>query len=67
MKSLIRSILKAFGLGMYLDVYLLKKRSEQGELKLSYDRMTKFYGEFIKSGDLVFDVGANLGNYAWVF
>ena len=30
-------------------------------------RMLKFYGQFFRRGDLVFDVGANIGEYAEMF
>ena len=62
MKKFIRGILR--GLGLYafaLDVenklITLFKKSERKE----------FYGQFIKSGDLVFDVGANKGNRTIIF
>jgi FkbM family methyltransferase len=31
------------------------------------ERMQKFYEQFIKSGNLCFDIGANVGNYSSVF
>ncbi|MBL4594288.1 MAG: FkbM family methyltransferase [Flavobacteriales bacterium] len=62
MRKLIRSVLR--GLGLYsftLDLenklITLFKKSERKE----------FYNEFIKSGDLVFDVGANKGNRTVIF
>lgn len=62
MKKILRSILR--GLGLYafaLDVenklITLFKKSERKE----------FYGQFIKPGDLVFDVGANKGNRTIIF
>jgi FkbM family methyltransferase len=62
MRKLIRNILR--GLGLYsftLDLenklITLFKKSERKE----------FYSEFIKSGDLVFDVGANKGNRTVIF
>lgn len=62
MRKLIRSILR--GLGLYsftLDLenklITLFKKSERKE----------FYSEFIKAGDLVFDVGANKGNRTVIF
>lgn len=62
MRKLIRSVLR--GLGLYsftLDVenklITLVKKSERKE----------FYNQFIKSGDLVFDVGANKGNRTVIF
>jgi FkbM family methyltransferase len=30
-------------------------------------RMLKFYGQFFRKGDLVFDIGANIGEYSGVF
>lgn len=62
MKKVIRSILR--GLGLYafaLDVEnKLITLFKKGERK-------DFYGQFIKSGDLVFDVGANKGNRTVIF
>ena len=62
MRKLIRGVLR--GLGLYsftLDLenklITLFKKSERKE----------FYSEFIKSGDLVFDVGANKGNRTVIF
>ena len=62
MKKFVRSILR--GLGLYafaLDVenklITLFKKGERKE----------FYGQFIKSDDLVFDVGANKGNRTVIF
>lgn len=62
MRKLIRSVLR--GLGLYsftLDLenklITLFKKSERKE----------FYNQFIKSGDLVFDVGANKGNRTVIF
>ena len=62
MRKLIRSVLR--GLGLYsftLDLenklITVFKKSERKE----------FYSEFIKSGDLVFDVGANKGNRTVIF
>jgi len=62
MRKLIRSILR--GLGLYsftLDIenklITVFKKSERKE----------FYSQFIKTGDLVFDVGANKGNRTVIF
>ena len=62
MRKLIRSVLR--GLGLYsftLDLenklITVFKKSERKE----------FYSEFIKAGDLVFDVGANKGNRTVIF
>ncbi len=62
MRKLIRSVLR--GLGLYsftLDVenklITVFKKSERKE----------FYSEFIKPGDVVFDVGANKGNRTVIF
>ena len=52
---------------MAVDVYLLKKRSREGELGKSFERMKSFYGMILTNESLVFDVGANLGNYADVY
>jgi len=62
MKKIIRSILRGIGLYAFaIDVEnkiitLFKK----GERKI-------FYGQFIKQGDLCFDVGANKGNRTIIF
>ncbi len=62
MRKLIRSVLR--GLGLYsftLDMenklITVFKKSERKE----------FYSQFIKSGDIVFDVGANKGNRTVIF
>ena len=62
MKKILRNILRglglyAFALDMENKLITLFKKSERKE----------FYSQFIKSGDLVFDVGANKGkNCCWV-
>lgn len=62
MKKIIRSILRGIGLYAFAInvenkiITLLKK----GERKI-------FYGQFIKQGDLCFDVGANKGNRTVIF
>ncbi len=62
MKKLIRSILRgvglyAFAIDMENKIITLFKKSERKE----------FYSEFIKQGDLCFDVGANKGNRSVIF
>jgi FkbM family methyltransferase len=62
MKKILRNILRglglyAFALDMENKLITLFKKSERKE----------FYNQFIKSGDLVFDVGANKGNRTVIF
>jgi FkbM family methyltransferase len=62
MKKLIRNILRgvglySFALDMENKLITLFKKSERKE----------FYGQFLKAGDLCFDVGANKGNRSVIF
>ena len=62
MKKLIRNILR--GLGLYSAALDVENKVitvfKKGERK-------EFYSEFIKEGDVVFDVGANKGNRTVIF
>ncbi len=62
MKKLIRNILR--GLGLY--AFALDVENKLITLFKKGERKT-FYSQFIKSGDLVFDVGANKGNRTVIF
>ena len=44
-----------------------KAKGRRAKARNRLDRMTKFYSQFIKPGDLCFDVGANLGNRTEAF
>ena len=62
MKKLLRTILRGIGLYAFAidlenKLITLFKKSERKD----------FYGQFIKSGDLCFDVGANKGNRTVIF
>ena len=66
---MIRTILKKAGLlvyARYLREKYLPSKSQIRE-KNSIDKRKSFYGQFIKSNDLCFDVGANIGNRTKVF
>jgi FkbM family methyltransferase len=66
---MIRSILKRLGLLVFIK-YLRKKyfpsASQQADNRLIPQRL-KFYEQFIRKGDLCFDVGANIGNRTEIF
>jgi FkbM family methyltransferase len=57
-----------YGLGLYRPARILYRLTPPGR-RAAQDRMRKrnFYSQFVKPGDLIFDVGANLGNYAEIF
>ncbi|RJR27881.1 FkbM family methyltransferase [candidate division WWE3 bacterium] len=40
---------------------------ERGRAHIEKPYLKKFYSQFVKSDDLVFDIGANMGDYAEVF
>ena len=66
---MIRTILKKAGLlvyARYLREKYLPSKSQIRE-KQSIDKRKSFYGQFIKSNDICFDVGANIGNRTKVF
>lgn len=45
----------------------IRALKEQNRWKKSDQSMLDFYGQFIKAGDLCFDVGANIGNRTKIF
>ena len=57
-----------YGLGLYRPARALYRLTPSGR-RAAQDRICKrtFYSHLLKPGDLVFDVGANLGNYAEIF
>jgi FkbM family methyltransferase len=68
-ERMIRSILKRLGLLVFIK-YLRKKyfpsASQLADNRLIPQRL-KFYEQFIRKGDLCFDVGANIGNRTEIF
>ncbi len=66
---MIRSILRSIGVWPYLKY--IKKRYFPSATQRDEDRLvaprSDFYKQFIKEGDLCFDVGANIGNRTEVF
>jgi FkbM family methyltransferase len=64
-----KRFLKAVGLHVYAK-YLREKyfpaKSQRNEKSIVPERI-KFYNQFLKEGDLCFDVGANIGNRTRVF
>ena len=62
MKKLIRSILR--GVGLY--AFAIDMENKLITLFKKSERKT-FYGQFLKQGDLCFDVGANKGNRTVIF
>ncbi len=66
---MVKSILKKTGLLVYAQYFREKyfpSKSQQRERHSINERMS-FYKQFINSGDLCFDVGANIGNRTKVF
>jgi FkbM family methyltransferase len=57
-----------YGLGLYGPARALYRLTPSGR-RAANDRVRKraFYSRLVGPGDLVFDVGANLGNYAEIF
>lgn len=57
-----------YGLGVFGTARALYALTSSGK-RARQDRIKnrKFYSQFISSGDLVFDIGANLGSYADIF
>lgn len=50
-----------------IDFYLFKKRYNHEENILKRKQMTSFYSQFIKEGDLCFDIGGNIGDFTQAF
>jgi FkbM family methyltransferase len=57
-----------YGLGLFGAARALYRMTPSGR-RAKWDRVHKrnFFAQLIQPGDLVFDVGANLGNYAEIF
>ena len=66
---MIKKLLRASGLYVYLKYWRKKylPSASQQEEKSHVSEKISFYKQFIKPGDLCFDVGANIGNRAEVF
>jgi FkbM family methyltransferase len=61
MKKILRKLLKRTPLNTFLQQYDFWKLTEEDERRL------RFYQQFIKPGELVYDVGANVGNRTKAF
>ncbi len=57
-----------YGLGLYGAARTLYRMTPSGR-RAKRDRVLKrnFFSQLVRSGDLVFDIGANLGNYSEIF
>lgn len=64
-KLFIKNSLKKLGLSVYVDFLLFKIRGTNNQI--SDEVVLNFYNKIIKKGDLVFDIGANIGNYTAIF
>jgi FkbM family methyltransferase len=66
---MIKKILRNTGLFVYLKYYRLKYFPSKTQLedKKHVQGRLSFYGQFLKSGDVCFDVGANIGNRTEIF
>lgn len=65
LKQTFKKILAYFGLKPYLDFLLFYIRNNKNNPS---DRIiSDFYSNIIKPNDLVFDIGANIGNYTAIF
>jgi FkbM family methyltransferase len=69
MYELLKNVLKRTPLYEPLAFHLRTTRAADGILKWSAqdDKFTGFYSHFLKPGDLVFDIGANVGGRVKVF
>lgn len=69
MYALLKNALKRTPLYEPLAFYLRTARAAKDILKWSAqdDKFVKFYSRFLQSGDLVFDIGANVGGRVKVF
>lgn len=63
----IRSVLKKVALEHYIDLLLFKKRIRKGGYTSTVSNIENLYSYIIKDNDLVFDIGANIGNYSQAF
>ncbi|MEO8474054.1 MAG: FkbM family methyltransferase, partial [Chryseolinea sp.] len=66
---MIRQILRYFGIWPYVKYAKLRyfPSPQQTDEEKRLDERKKFYSQFIKPGELCFDVGANIGNRSKVF
>ena len=64
-----KKLLKLIPGSMLLNKFLLNKRIQNQFLRLNEREQSQlaFYSQFIKKGDLVFDVGANVGSRSKLF
>ena len=65
MTSTLRNFL--IGLPIYKPLRFVYQTLADRDAVLRRKRRLKFYSAFIRTGDLVFDVGANVGNYSEAF
>jgi FkbM family methyltransferase len=65
MKSRLKELL--VGTWLFIPVRSLYRSVFQRRQNSEYSQMRSFYSQFFARGDLVFDVGANLGEYAEIF
>jgi FkbM family methyltransferase len=56
-----------YGLGLFGPARSLYAATAGREVKRELERKRRFFSRLISPGDLVFDVGANLGSYAEIF
>ena len=50
-----------------IDYYLFKRRYNDEKNVLKRNQMISFYSQFVKEGDLCFDVGGNVGDFTQAF
>lgn len=62
-----KEIVKKIGIYGHLKVYRDKFKSYLPNERLQHKKMLEFYRQFIKPDDIVFDVGANIGNRTDIF
>jgi len=68
MKSLFKRLIPRQVLNRYHAKRIHQQHiAELGRWTPDDDRYAEFYGEFVKQGQVVFDVGANMGNRSKVF
>lgn len=67
-KSLVKKVISEIPfLKNRIDFYLFKKRYHQPKYVEQRKQMTSFYSQFIKEGDLCFDIGGNIGDFSQTF